>query len=536
MAINQNELMAQQRRDRTVRQPGQRGGTWRRIWSDKLQKWYVKYGKDPKTMRIQNAPRRNLRDDPAQDPSPQVASPEQLVAPRQSEAQALLEGIFEKLMEAMQIGQTGTGRMRLGRPVSFGNVSPIRGEMVPEDDETRFYMYDEDGNMIDNPRRRIDKEQKRQEFMAYIVSKFITDEFLRDKYSKSITFLVNTTEKLSKSFTQALLEARLDKAIFPLNPPKFPTSGKLEENIEALQKTVAEFGSQRTTDGSVALPLAKADKWLSRLEKAGNNDVWLRNAPIAGKRYGHVGSGNRSVYRRPGRPPGTGQGLTAASAGFPRSGIGGLGSEQRTDQKADSKSVKTSDEDWYEHPDLKVGSMVLVQHPYRHKKPTWGRVISIGKHGAVVDCDGDRFSIRWEHVHKVTPRVDNSPENVLELARLGLPMSGTDNINFRDEKDAEDALRKLGMPFHSDLIHDRHDDRDEAYAHLFSSGAPIDVIEATRAKPKGDQQSIDKFKGNMVDMAIAQRVPVNPELLRRLPLETVVSILHHHLNEGKNVD
>lgn len=87
------------------------------------------------------------------------------------------------------------------------------------------------------------------------------------------------------------------------------------------------------------------------------------------------------------------------------------------------------------------------------------------------------------------------------------------------------------MPHNNDMIYDGHESRNEAYAHLIESGAPIDPIEATKSKKDG-KNPIDSFKGNLIDAAIARKVPVDPELLRKLPFEKVIEVLHHHLNRG----
>jgi len=89
------------------------------------------------------------------------------------------------------------------------------------------------------------------------------------------------------------------------------------------------------------------------------------------------------------------------------------------------------------------------------------------------------------------------------------------------------------MPFVSYLIHHGHDDRDEAYEHLFTTGAPIDLIEATRFDNDKDGKELDTFKGDLIHAAIARKIPVNSKLLEKLPFNEVVKILNHHLNEGK---
>lgn len=528
-ALGMNETP--KRRDRNVRQPGQRGGKWRRIWSPKLQKWYIKYGEDPKgaggiseegdAAKDDTPPRINV-------PSGSVSS--DTVSMRENEERELLEGIFKKLMESMQIGSTGSGKTRLGRPVSFPGVSPIKGEIAPENGDTNFKMFDEDGEQLGTMTRDIHQEQKRREFMAYMVADYVTNEYLKTKYKKSLTFYVKQNSLLSEELYKARKLAILEGVSTLRVPEAAPTKvDPLQTRLDTLLKAAYLLDESLASGHSLDTDYDS----LPRFEKANKREVWLKNAPVAGKRYGHVGSGNKSVYRRPGRPPGTGQGLTMASAGMPRSGIGGLGSEQKTDGPSSNAAVKVkvSDEDWFRNPEVKIGAMIMVQHPYKHRKPTWGRIISMGEHGALVDCDGDRVIVRWEHVHKLIPRVDDTPENVFEIAKLNIPMQDAKKIDFRDEAEAEKQLRKLNMPFAADLIHHGHGDRDDAYGELFGMDAPIDLIEATRYDHTKDGKEIDKFKSNLIHAAMARKVPVNQALLEKLPIEKVVSILNHHLNE-----
>lgn len=520
-----------QRRDRNVRQPGQRGGKWRRVWSPRLKKWYIKYGEAPGGrggVNVQGndtsgAPQKNGAQ--GQNPSFNTGR----VSTRKQDEENLLHGIFERLLEAMQIGRTGSGKTRLGRPVSFGDVSPITGEITPHNDQTRFMIYNGDGDKLDDRTEDIGEEKRRHEFICYMVAEYVTHEFLKLKFKKSLVFIT----KEHDIFSDELYKARTLSILDNVSTMQLPNI--VEQNVEPitlLQNNLKKSLSFLKDVNDLGLPLDADEDDLSRLEKASAKDVWLKNAPIAGKRYGHVGSGNKSVYRRPGRPPGTGQGLTVASAGIPRSGIGAVGAESKFDASAPIK-VKVSDEDWYRHPDIKVGAMILVHHPYRHKKPTWGRILSTGEHGAMVDCDGNQMMVRWENVHKVIPRVEDTKENVAALIQQGIPMDGVKPLGYQDEDEALKQLRKLQMPFADDVIHDGHEKRDGAYESLFRMEAPIDVIEATIARPIGETKVMGKYKANLINSALEQQLPINATLLEKLPFEKVVEVLHHHLTQKK---
>lgn len=531
MAIDPRTLsqitdVPQKERDRTVRQPGQRGGTYRKIWSPKLKKFYVKYGRPESSMRIKN---------PDEDQQSSVVDPETRnspdaiktpsVQPQRRETDELLRGIFEILLQNMQVGASGTGRTRHGRPVSFKQVTPITGEMIPEEEgHTRFVAYDEDGETIQQMVRETQSEKARREFMAFMVAEYVTYEYISKKYQKSFTLLVDyhkmpVVDELKKSLILAKIENRVSLKSLDIH---IPERTLLRKSLEALRTTIADVFS------------GEAIEDLEPLEKAGNKDIWMRNAPVAGRKYGHVGSGNRAVFRRPGRPPGTGSGLTIASAGIAHSGIKGIMQMENSISAIPAPSgIKISSETWHEHPDMKPNAMVLIHHPYKHKQPVWGRVVTVGDHGAVVDCKGDHCNIRWQHIHKLLPRVENTPENVFELAST-LPMADTTKIDFRDEAEAEKMLRKLGMRFVADLIHRDHESHDDALSALIDMEAPLDFVESTRVRSsKKDNRAMEHLKDQLINAAISQDLPINVNILKKLRLKDAVEVLHSYLSTEK---
>lgn len=267
--------------------------------------------------------------------------------------------------------------------------------------------------------------------------------------------------------------------------------------------------------------LLSAQEILEKLEKSFQLDMSLVKASAPGRLRGVAGGGrsHTSVFRRPGRPPGTSHNLSLASSGIhaPLS--------QRT-------LVKESKEDWKNHKDLKIGARVKVQHPHSHQRPIWGRIVSIGNDGvSIVEDNGRAINIRWPHIHDIMPLVQRTPQNIFEINRYGVPMSDVPVAQKHEEEIASKLLRRYGMPHNDDMIHDAHEKRKDAYIHLIENGAPIDPVRATASRSV-QPSPIDSFKGNLIDSAIARRVPVDPDLLRRLPIESVVEVLHHHFNKG----
>lgn len=531
MAIDPRTLsqitdVPQKERDRTVRQPGQRGGTYRKIWSPKLKKFYVKYGRPESSMSVKNPDddRQSGDFDPKTRNSLEaIKTPP--VQPQRKETDDILRGIFEILLQNMQVGPSGTGKTRHGRPVSFKNVTPIVGEMIPiEEGQIRFVAYDEDGDIVQEMVRATQSEKERREFMAFMVAEYVTYQYISQKYHKSFTLLVDyhkmpVVDELKKSLILAKIETRV--SLKPLDI-HIPERTLLKKSLEALQSTIADVFSGESIEE------------LEPLEKAGDKDIWMRNAPVAGRKYGHVGSGNRAVFRKPGRPPGTGSGLTIASAGIARSGIKGIEQMENSISAIPAPSgIKVSNEPWHENPDMKPNAMVLVHHPYKHKQPVWGRVVSVGDHGAVVDCKGDHCNVRWQHIHKLLPRVENTPENVFELASM-LPMADTTKIDFRDEAEAEKMLRKLGMRFAADLIHRDHESHDDALSALINMETPLDFIESTRVRSSNkDNRAMEHLKDELINAAISQDLPININILKKLRLKDAVEVLHSYLSTEK---
>lgn len=535
-----------ERRDRTVRAPGTRGGHYRRVWSERKHKWYVKYGDAPTQFKVgANVP---LGAEGNQASPPQGSAPVGGNPPSESQTTgaragaAIFQSFYTMFLEAFELGEKGSGINGVGRKASFGQLTPLHGQIITlkSKELSIFRLLDENDDVIEKKRQDMVDREHQREFFCFMAARYATIQYLEQTDDDSQE--AEKQEDPNALQSLGLQSGEQDPELEPVRrslwnmyrvikggfaqqiTPKEPPSALPRAEIMNLQKNVEELRASRR-QGRAEHPLAKKleqfDKIISRLEKSWQDEEPLIKANPLGRLRGSAGGGRSqtAVFRRPGRPPGTSQNLSIASPGM--------------GQPAQRAPVKESKEDWQNHKDLKIGARVRIHHPHKHEKPAWGRIIAIGKDGvSVAEDNGSTTNIRWVHIHDIMPRLDNTPQNSFEMTKFGLPMENVPMAQKHERDLADRILRRFGMPHNDDVIHDGHDGRQAAYAHLIETGAPIDVIEATRAKTKG-KSPLDAFKGNLVDAAIARKVPVDPDLLRKLPLESVVEVLHHHMNEGE---
>jgi hypothetical protein len=516
-----------QRRNRQIHVPGAKGGHFRRVWSEKLHKFYIKYGDDPGTLHVRNAkdqgPGRRRGDNIPGQATQSINTPVQSVLD-QDNTEEMLNGIYEQLLANYQIGDKGSGPKHKGHAVTFGNITPANGEIVHHPEHrVSCYLYNEKGDVMDQAKNKhLRTEDKIKHFFCYMTARYAIKEFIdgkRKEQAKKSLFLEKRqggSDVLKKAYAEVLI----DKT----SAPKPKVNSYLPKNhLSELRKSIwdLERPKQKRWDDPLARRLSSVDEILSRMEKAGKSGSWAQNGAFSGRRYGSAGSGSKAIYRRPGRPPGTGQGLTAASA-------------QMSAAPSLETMVPVNDTDWAGHRELKIGARVKVQHPYSHDKPRWCRISAIGTDGIqVTDEEGNVTSIRWPHIHAIEGRVENTPINAFEIARTSIPMTNVPLVPKHQMDAAENVMRKLAMPMAIDLIHDGHDDRNTAYSQLFKDKAPIDDIEATKSRER-EVVGLAKLTQSLIDHALSTQAPVDPDLLRELPFERVIAVLHHHVNGKKH--
>lgn len=300
----------------------------------------------------------------------------------------------------------------------------------------------------------------------------------------------------------------------------------IDDNLSKLLKEIKENVSllsddkqlKDTNEESLEKRLSSVHSYIDSLEKSAknSNSVWVNNVPFEGTRYGHIGSGSKNVLRKPGRPVGTGKGLTPITnlANAHKSGGGG-------------KEIEKAKKVLKDHPDMKIGSFVHVQHPHKHASPIWCKVTSFGYHGVTVsEPSGISHKIRWDDVHDVKPAAENSPETFFELAKLSVPMAGTP-ASLHDLSEATKELKLKGMKNISDIIHDLHPSKREAYIHLLDSGAPVDPVESTLVT---NTNVVSDHINELIEEALSHGANIDKELLLKLPKKRIVEVLKHHFS------
>lgn len=523
------------RRDRNVRTPGQRGGHYRRVWSNKLHKFYIKYGKAPQGKssdsddNTPNAQRDRSSPDPDTGGNAKGEQPEG--GNGKSAQDELLEGFFQILMKNYH-AQSDKNPNTIH--IDFGSVSPMNGgvRLDPQSGEAEFHIRTEDNTLVGSEKQKVSDDDEVKKTFCYMVATFVVQQFMKmqqgeqqeEPQQKSLVFLSGGQTAVGKQLRKALRDIFFDR--LEVNREVRPITPAIPiEKFNELEKNLARLQRPRPAPlDPISKSLATTYEILDTLEKSSRSakKIWLRNAPYAGTRYGHIGSGSKTAFRRPGRPPGTGSGLTIASAGI------------RPDLRHDAMpkaNAEVSLENWRKHRDLRIGARAKVKHPYTHAHPTWGIITAVGDHGIqITDDEGNVTNIRWEHIKELSPRVENTPQNAFEIARLSIPVMGTSVVRKTDSELLEKLLRKQKIPMNSDVIHHGHGDRDSAYKELIARNAPIDVISATRAEIKPQDEDI---KSHLMQSLGGMDLAVNMELLRELPIKQMIEVLHHHLNGQK---
>lgn len=520
-------------RNRNVASPGSRGGHYRRVWSNKLHKFYIKYGKGDSDIDVENA------DDASRGKvKPQIytknsqlnniALPSRIGKEPLDE---LLNGLYEELLRHYNIGPEGSGKHHGGRAITFGRITRANGELVSKNNfRQSFHLYSQKGKPLQHMERTIRQEKKIKEFFCYMVARYAMAQFMDGKKEQQMSrSLLLRQDQGSDILKKAYAKLLVDTVAFQHVTKEETSSNELQvlkRSLEGLRQAHQPRAKQRAQQ--MVKSLIKADKYLERLEKAGPKETWNKVAPAAaGNRYGSVGGGNNAVYRLPGRPRGSGNGMTAASASMPMSAGVTITSTAPMD-------APTSDVDWAKHRHLRIGARVKVQHPFEHERPVWGRISDIGEHGVqVTDDEGNVSNIRWHHIQDLQQRIDNTPQNAFEIAKFRIPVQGVSGLAPHQMDAAEKELRKLAMPMGKDVIHSGHDDRAAAYTYMFSEKYPIDDIEATR-KDIDENGGLTKLTEGLINHALSMRVPVDADLLRELPFDRVISVIHHHLNSKKD--
>ena len=288
----------------------------------------------------------------------------------------------------------------------------------------------------------------------------------------------------------------------------------LRQFMMHLQKQSVSYHSRK-----IQKSLSVTSNYIEKINKSakGNDSVWIKNSSFEGTRYGHIGSGSKNVLRKPGRPTGTGKGLTPVTGLHP-----GKVDGSNTSGK---KSQKSSQDNLKDHSEMKIGCFVKVYHPHKHQSAQWAKVLDMGNHGVFVEeRNGNRCRIRWEDVHEVKPKIDDTPDNILELAKLSVPISGN-SIIADHYADSLAELRRNGAKLHHDLINDKSKLKKEVYSHLIDEDAPIDPVSASMMEKTDFNSGVIN---DLIKEALSSGAAIDPEMITKLPKQHILEVLTHH--------
>ena len=506
-------------RNRDVQRPGARGGHFRRVWSPRLHKFYIKYGSAPESHgEVKNREADATGPAYKEDEGNAQELKQRFRKPDPHGTRHLEEGIFQKLLHHVQFGEPQESRDITIIPVSFGDITPLRAEIIANDKMTKFTLLNKRGEEVDSQERKVPKPEAQAQFVSFMAAEYVTREYVRKTTEKSLSLRVSAHEiPVADELRKALLMTRLKEFT---GAPDDDGDDNVEFSNDAFRSL--EKSVRRLENDTVRHSMDADDSRDSRLEKAGMSGGQPTASRYSGRRFGHVGSGRKSA-RLPGRPIGSSKGASMTSADMPFS-------DSSTPQP---RPKAASAENWQHSKAVRVGSFVLVQHPHRHETPIWARVISLGNHGVCVqEDDNQQHYIRWADIHKAEPPVESNRENTKHLAALSIPVDGLPKVPQYLRQQAEDRIRQQGIPLSRDQIHAKHSDRVETYSHLIESAVPVDHIEATTLTTPSDAL-LDPYKRNIIQQALAQQLPIVPELLEKLPLEKIVEVLSHHF-QNKN--
>ena len=251
------------------------------------------------------------------------------------------------------------------------------------------------------------------------------------------------------------------------------------------------------------------------------------STPSSNTRSGHVGTGTR--------PHRNVKLSSVPTSSNPSPSV--MSNQQPLTFSASPYQVKESSENWKAHQHLHVGSIVMVQHPFKHKNPVWARIVAIGDHGITcMDHDGEKHMIRWNHIQDVQPVISSGDldghdrDARTELARLGMPVSAV-SLNSAEVIEAMDYLRNAKIPLVNDA---RLDDEevDEAYKEMAEMHLPVDPVDMT--KMRQPKKELPEYLSKLAADVQGKGENINVELLAKLSKKDILEVLSHYFNKERD--
>ena len=252
--------------------------------------------------------------------------------------------------------------------------------------------------------------------------------------------------------------------------------------------------------------------------------------PSSSTRQGHVGTGMRPSQRVVGRLFGAAASSSAQSS-----------SPSPLMTMPSKMATKPATGNWKNHPLLVVGNFIYIQHPYKHEKPMWCRIASIGKHGVSckeIDSDSSHI-VRWDHVHDIQLPVGSNnalheeKEAIIRMMDMGMPVIHEQSFDRKTLHDIEDELRKENIPLASDVIHSKEDNIDDVYKIMKDLMMPLDPVSYTTDASSAPSELPQHLK-SIAEQLKLKGIPLSLEKLAELPKSDILSVLkYHHDKSGE---
>lgn len=205
-------------------------------------------------------------------------------------------------------------------------------------------------------------------------------------------------------------------------------------------------------------------------------------------------------------------------------------------------SVPESKEDWMNHKDMLVGSIVKIQHPHKHERPIFAQIVSIGNDGiSAIDSHSNIHKIRWPHILEVHGVISgdhdtlDTREAMIDLSHEGMPLSEEYGIDDHELTEATKHLREIGIPLETDFVNfDKNDNIASIYDELMHLGIPIDPADFIEIK--SSEKEVPEHLHGIIKHIQSLGATIDPKELAKLPYSEMLKVLDYYLEKhnGKN--
>jgi len=182
-----HDTITDKKRERTVRAPGKYGGKYRRVWSKRLHKYYIKYGAAPKsTEQGENPPL--SKPEPSQSFSIQgseaVHSANNIIRYDGKTIYAkyintLGETLYEKLLKNMSVSRYTDEKRKNTLHLTYENVTTLSAEIAQNSRKNQFFILDAAKKIVFAKERSKSKVDLALRYATSLVAQYIAMEHVR---------------------------------------------------------------------------------------------------------------------------------------------------------------------------------------------------------------------------------------------------------------------------------------------------------------------------------------------------------------------